>query len=206
MKAQAFFTANTRSLVSLPIMSSTGGKYAHTGILFTCNYHDFLVLQVNNPSVDWSDIPTDTDGKCRFYFESVSKKDVITKKSGVRGPLPLNKLCKWHHRSPKTHKFMLLDIHCCNQEDMIPFLITATSDIKYAFRQIWRNWLTFRWNKGTPLSKRSADKWTCSETVARTVAHADPKYAIRVLKVGKFLYDDYAPSSPKGAGIYELIK
>ncbi len=206
MKAQAFFTANTRSLISLPIMSSTGGKYAHTGILFTCSYHDLLVLQVNNPSVDWSDIPTDTDGKCRFFFESVSKKDKVTKKSGVRGPYPLHVLCKWVHRSPKTHKFELVDINCLNVEDMIPFLVTATHRIQYAYRQIWRNWLTFRWKKGTPLAKRSALKWTCSETVARTIAHVDPKFAIRVLRIGSYIWDEYAPSSKKGPGIYELLK
>jgi hypothetical protein len=206
MKAQAFFTADTRSLISLPIMSSTGGKYAHTGILFTCSSHEFLVLQVNNPDVDWSNIPTTVDNKCRFYFESVSRKDAITKKSGVRGPYPLHQICKWHHENPKTHKFELLNINCDNIDSMIPFLITATREIKYAYGQIWRNWLTFRWRKGTPLHKRSSDKWTCSETVARTVAHADGKFAVRVLKLGEFLFDDYAPSSSKGAGLYELLK
>jgi len=204
MKVQSFFTADTISPISIPILTSTGGEYAHVGLLFTVGYIEFLRLKSKYPCVLWHGVEKDPTGMVRFYFESRSTKDERTGKTGVRGPYPFKKLLDWESDS-KHHKLELADMDVKNVEDMIPLLHRSTKNITYAFHQIWQNWMSFRWGRGVPWVKRSRTKWTCSETVVRICAIVDGDFACNTLKLGSHLFVEYAPSSSKGGGIYEYL-
>lgn len=205
MKLQAFFTADLRSVISIPILRTTGGEYAHVGLLFTCGFEEFLRVKASQSFIDWHGIGIGPDGQYRFYFESIHAKDERTGKNGVRGPYSFTKILAWEMQS-EHHKLDILDINCNNIGGMIPFLYKATQDINYARYQIWRNWLSFRLGYGIPVQARSREKWTCSETVVRTVREFDRDYAVDVFDIGEYLLEEYPPSSSGGLGIYELIK
>lgn len=204
MKLQGLFTTDKHSIISIAILTSTGGEYSHCGLLYTCNPFEFLKLKTIYSYIDWREIEQEPDGNYRFYFESISKKDERTGKTGVRGPYSFSKLLDWR-RASKSRHLMLVDINCKNIEAAIPILYNATKKIRYAPYQIWRNWLALRWGKGVPFKKRSSRRWTCSEAIVLITSIIDPAYAVRVFRLGHWLFDEYSPSSCKGGGVYEML-
>jgi hypothetical protein len=206
MRVEAFFTTVKWSVVSIPIRTSTGGTYSHTGFVFACGEREYLRLKASYPSIDWSEIEQDDDKKFRFYFESIAKKDKFTGKSGVRGPYAYQKLVDWQAKKPKKRKLCVVPVNCKNVARMIPLLMSARKSIKYAFGQIWYNWLSFRWGKAPSIKHRSKLKWTCCETVIRIIRLVDPEYACDVFLLGEYTYDEYAPDSKKGPDVKNSLE
>jgi len=206
MKIQAFYTADMMSLISLAIMSAARGRFAHTGLLFTATQDEWEELCKEHSMLKSSAVRSGSDGHFRFYFESVSKRDKITGKTGARGPYPFSKLADW--KGASSHRRLdIQDIPLCDKgaQRAVKRAIWAVPRIKYAYKQIWRNWLELRWGEGTPLRKRAEDRWTCVEFNVECIASASARYAIKQLRLGRLLFVEYAPSSSRGPGLHELV-
>jgi len=207
MKIQLFYTADLWSPITWFILSASGGKYSHTGLLFTATNEEWIELCKRYEMFRASGIRACTDGSYRFYFESKSSKDKRTGKTGVRGPYPFKKLAAWQHRrSYRRLEIQNLPLEGEGIWKVIERLVWAVAHIKYAYRQIWQNWMQLRWGRGTPLRKRERDRWTCSETDVRTLREGFPNFVLDVLQLGDINYEEYPPSSSKGAGLYELVE
>jgi hypothetical protein len=203
MKLQVFFTGNVLNLASLGIMSVTRGRYSHCGLLFTADkgeYDTYVKVPCGKRGIrPWN------GGKYRFYFESWHDKDPYTHKTGVRGPIDFSKITDWVAESRKTRRLDICDVPSMSQLEILQTLQTCCTSvlkIKYAYYQLWRNWLLMRWGKGIPLSKRSPRKWTCSEFVVRALPE---KMQVQHMMLGTYLYDEYAPSGIRGPSVKRLI-
>jgi len=204
MKLQAFFTSED-SLLGNIIKRATGGQYMHVGLLFTTNEETLERMKCAYPDLPWQEVAADPAGKVRFYFESSWSKDKHTGKTGVRGPYSIEKLLNWKNRHKSRH-VEIEDIKVNgNVFNAILLLQEARRAIHYAHWQLYQNFKMFKFNKGISLNKRSRRKWTCSETVVRIIHILDANFARDRFEIGEYIYDEYAPSSVKGPGIYEML-
>ena len=170
------YTADTSQLATKLICRVTGGEYAHVFAVF---YGE--------------------DCGRPIYFESISKRDPVTNKTGVRGPLLLDNVRDWRDRKPSTRRFWIqpeygyLPFDDAECDAAYKTLAGAVHTITYAPTQIVRNWLrqrislNFFWGIG---SERS---WTCSETCARIT----PPRLQHYFDLGRYNFDDITPSGPR---------
>jgi len=208
MKVQAFYTAGP-GFISRTIIRIAQALFAHIGLLFTATKEEFEKLKKILPDFHWDEIHPDGNGNYRFFFESIWKKDERTGKTGVRGPYPFLKLIRWKGvEQNKTLELQDLPLSSEQAFDMIPFLCNAVIEIKYAPRQLYFNWQGIRLGVGIPFKKRTPNKWTCIETVTRVIAYVAPEFAIMILKMGEFTYEEIPPSSKSKTvpGFFEIIE
>jgi len=151
MKMRIGYSVDADETVSQVICRVTGGKYAHTLIVF--------------------DEVDQTGLKGSFYFESISKKDPTTGKTGVRGPIPLNNLLEWQKEKPESRS-VEFSAHLPVDKDEIKEvwrkLQVAKRVVKYAYLQCANNWIERRLGLYIHFGrKRGVKRWNCSETVIR---------------------------------------
>lgn len=140
-----------------------------------------------------------------FYYESIWKKDPVTGKTGVRGPVPWKELEDWLAESPQHRMYeqaLPYDGNKCRQA--VKFLEAHVGRIRYAYWQLWQNVKSFLFGMGIRPGAASRDKWTCSETVAQVWAEIDPGAALKYL-LGYLSFDQIAPSGPR-FGLKEAVE
>lgn len=134
-----------------------------------------------------------------FYFESIFKNDKRTKKNGVRGPIDIANVNEWLNRKPNRwfivqprQGFLPL-----TQEEAwkaMHHLMCACHTIHYAPTQIMQNAFAGLTGVYVHFGKGTDSKWTCSETVVRTVV---PVEAWDYFNLANCRMDDIFPGGPK---------
>lgn len=143
------YTANYAELATKAICRVSGGPYSHCFPIFYNEEHRPM------------------------YFESISKVDPHTHKTGVRGPYPLSNVVEWQAELPSHRRFTMQPLSgflplTTNEVGRAWKLLGASvHDIRYAPLQIIQNWLTQRTGLRISYKQGSIARWTCSETCVR---------------------------------------
>lgn len=135
-----------------------------------------------------------------FYFESVWKKDAVTGKNGIRGPLPLSKVHVWIAEDHR-HAFALQP---ADPNQYLPFTPeevqrahkmaqAAVGTVRYASAQILRNLITQRLGIRISSAWGSPNRWTCSEFCVRLI----PGWAAKFFGWPNLTTDDIPPSGDR---------
>jgi hypothetical protein len=218
MKAQLVYTADTRAISSWAICRASGGRLSHVLIMFTVHPDELRIIKPFCPPGAIEDILDEQPGdKVRLYFESISKIDERTGKTGVRGPYSFNRVVAWrtegaytwlgHPRNSRTIEIQELPFITSEQAQIMMRLASnKVSRIEYAKVQIFRNWLGYRFGRGVPLNRRSRTRWTCVEFAVWLIAQVHCAWAIKHLDLGYILFDEYCPSGRRGPGLFEKVE
>lgn len=150
------------------------------------------------------------------YFESINKVDMITGKTGVRGPVPMGNLFEWAHKDPENHKITMQPLPWFTDleiEETRRRLQDACNLIKYPkiTEQLLDNakMLLSGYKFGIPPINRNITQWDCSETVVRAVPEW---FRVEALNLGEWLYEEYVPGTMRGEnpafgpGLYQMIE
>jgi len=178
MKVQFVLTVDRKGLLSRLVRSASGGEFSHCLILFT----------------------TAKDEK--IYFESINKRCANMggkDKTGVRGPIPLERLEEWLGESterrarylPAYGRYLPFTEDEC--EYMYKFLCAAARVVSYAHLQIIKNWISLRTGVNLKIASGSHKTWTCSETCMRVV----PSRFWRYFDMLNYTADDVVPSGTR---------
>ena len=158
MKVRIGYTANDGKILSRLIRWITGGRYSHCLVIFE-------------------------NGAETMYFESWHRKDEVTGKTGVRGPIPLHKITDWANQDRTRHIFATqpagddwLPVSSGEAFDMFDKLCLSARRVKYAPLQLFANWMEQRIRWTIRRNGGSKTKWTCSETVLRVLPHRARRY------------------------------
>jgi len=175
-KVKLAYTHDSKSLTNEAIRRVTGGP-AHVVIAFI--HHDETL-----------------------YFESIWKKDPVTKKDGVRGPLPIMRIQNWLVEKPgRTIEWQPVDGYLPfsfeETEKMFADLCAAVHTVKYAKLQIVQNWISGRANIRISRGEGTRNKWTCCEAPVRVF----PLRFLDCLRIRSISADDFFPG---GDSIYSL--
>ncbi len=182
------YTYNQMDPFNHVIRIGTGGKFAHVLIAFEYDSGD------------------------KVYFESIVKKSrfvgplgMVEHKSGLRGPIPFERLQAWQQVKPKRRSVYIQPIKGVEPYEVLDsynFLAENVPLITYAKLQIIQNakyLLTGRLGK---VKNISPNEWTCSESGFRClnirIQHA--------MGLGNFLYDWVTPSGAHGFGLLEMVE
>jgi len=216
VKVQLFYTADDRNPGSRVICIGTGGAYSHIGVLFTAAHGD-MTNPVWKSLMAGIDIAADPDGKIRFYYESIWKKDSVTGKNGVRGPIPFANLREWV-RAGKKRRLEIQDLPGLTAEDAFTAwqkAHRAVGHVRYAPCQIWWNFRTLYFSTAIPIRFRSPFTWTCVELPLRIfpdewiMGLRWPKRVrkgILLLSIRDWMCDEAAPSGTRLPGIFEMVE
>jgi len=148
MKLRVGFTTDIADPICLLVRRLTQGRFSHCFPMFE--------VEVGEDSDAWR------------YFESHWKRDPVTGKSGVRGPLPVTRITDWCAENPTLHLFEHtepLPLTAFEVRAAWDICLVAVPVIHYAKLQIAQNWLEAR--TGISIERRGDRKWTCSEHVCR---------------------------------------
>ncbi len=150
----------------------TKGKYNHSLVLFESDFGDLT------------------------YWESYWKKDPLTGKTGVRGPVPWREMTEWIARKPKKRGAVIQWLPYQPSECVraLCYLQVCRMKIKYPLCQIISNLRTMVFGAGMRRRSVTPNEWTCSECVANVWALLGPKEVLSKLKIGYILFDMVAPS------------
>lgn len=146
MKLRVGFTTDIADPICLLVRRLTQGRFSHCFPIFS-NVED---------SDEW------------LYFESHWKRDPVTGKSGVRGPLPFERVTDWCAENPTLHMFEHSEPLPLSEAEVRAardICAAAVPTIHYAKLQIGANWLEAR--TGISIEWRGSKRWTCSEHVCR---------------------------------------
>lgn len=211
MKLETVYTHHSGfsrdGIASGAIRIATRGDHSHVLALFT------LTLQELDDALEDGIIPAAAypfikpwpGNEFQIYYESHWHKDPRTGKSGVRGPYDYRKLTSWHAEDSKHHHITHCSLPFMTQAETRLALLIASAAVgikRYAKTQIASNLLGFAIGRGIPHYRRSRDRWTCSETIARLLP---ARIQMNALDAGYLLFDEIAPSSRKRAGLKELL-
>ena len=186
MKMRIGYSVDADETVGQVICRVTGGPFSHTLIVFD---------DVDQTGLTGS-----------FYFESISKRDPNTRKTGVRGPIPLVNLLDWQKENPGSRSIEFsahLPMDKDELKDAWRKLQAAKRRIKYAYLQCANNWIESRLGIYIHFGrKRGVKRWNCSETV------------IRILPSRFWIYfdlldcraDDIVPSGSKMESVREGVR
>lgn len=212
MKLQVFYTSNVLDPRNVAIMSTTGGRYAHVGLVFTLSEVELGAIYHLLPAGFLEDLRAFDDGLYRIYFESISTKDKRTGKTGVRGPYDFHRVIAWQNkgwnrllfgRRRNARRLEIQDVPALPAERVPGILEECFQDvirIRYAYLQILFNWRSARLGTAPRRRSRSRTKWTCVEFVVQKLR----SIAIRWYDLGYTLFDEYVPSGHRGPGVYEM--
>jgi len=168
------YTADRTEVATWAICRATGGKFSHC----------FPVFYVNGSPM---------------YFESISKKDRTTKKTGARGPMELDNVTDWWRDKPLSRSFKLqpetgyLPFATDECWDAYDTAARAVRSVHYAHLQIMGNWITQRTGLRFACKWGSRFRWTCSEFCMLLV----PARYLDYFSMRRLTVDDIVPSGTK---------
>jgi len=143
------------------------------------------------------------------YFESVWKRDPLTGKSGVRGPLPEQNIIDWREAEPGERSYVRMPEDGClplfpdEVMRMESKLRAAVRTVTYARTQILQNWLAQRTGIRIYFKAGSIEQWNCSETFTRVLpARVLPYFRLD----GIFRHDDIVPCGYKLASVESGVR
>lgn len=187
-----FAHTSANSIHGLTIRVVTGGRFNHS-----------LAWFEDGADAEWP------EGE-RVYFESFWKKDPVTGKTGVRGPIPWANLAEWvnAHRNRKvaSQELPYSDEIC---KRAYKWCLHRVGVIGYAHWQLVQNLKTHLLGMGNHTWSISPKKYTCSELPARLWMLVDPGTPfkpgpfVKHLKIGERVFDQITPSGKYG--LYEAV-
>lgn len=127
------------------------------------------------------------------YFESIWKKDRVTGKTGLRGPMPFKKLLDWQHAKPVTRHLTTIEITLPDSavHRAYDFMVDHVPLVEYGVFDILKIAMAKKISLMVIPDAKTDHEWTCSEAVARALP---PLLQVRALGVGEITYDMYAPA------------
>lgn len=181
MKMSVVGTVNKKSRVSRRIQKITKGKASHVLVRFKDSVND-------------------------VYFESHWGSDGKTKKTGVRGPIPVKKLDEWAAKDPENRRIFYTGwINIPEESVQLSYNMAswAVKNVKYSRVQIFQNWIAHRLGFYFAKRKGGAERMTCSEFASTLIPTALLATQIRI---GYITYDMIVPSSDKyQTGLLEAV-
>lgn len=154
---------------------------------------DQLGVPWSHCAIGFANLP---EWQTKIYFESIWKIDPGTGKTGLRGPIPIGNLLDWIDVSPGNHiaKAQLIRITPEDTRRAYNKLISNVGYITYAKFQIALNFLSVNFPLTLGPRFATANKWTCSETLARVLP---AELQVNSLHIGQVTYDFVVPAGHK---------
>lgn len=169
----------------------------------------FKLARSNHALVYFDGVPVEipsAEYHQRVYFESFWKKDKVTGKTGVRGPISWENLAEWEDES-KRHRIYCYDLPY--SEELVRLAhaqcLQWVGKVGYAHWQLLCNLKLNVLGLGTSVYSRSPESMTCCEmpTVLWDLMDPGPPFepgpCRRLLGIGSRLtFDETAPSGKYG--------
>lgn len=181
MRMRIGYTTDSTEILTKAICHVTGGPFSHT-------------------------LPIFEESKGQpFYFESISKKDKKTGKTGLRGPYPIGNIRDWREEKPASRLFEitpylpLTDAECREAYNLYCW---GVHEIKYAYVQCLNNWIERRFRIYCHIGRRGHKRWNCSETVVRGM----PSRLWKYFRLQDARADEIVPSGANLISVRECVK
>lgn len=181
MKMRIGYTADHSEMITKVICHVTGGPASHCFPIFDLE-----------------------DGEI-VYFESISKKDKITGKTGVRGPYNIDNVHDWQRDKPASRTIEVSDYLPFNNaecQNAYKIYLDAVPKIHYAYVQCANNWVERRFRVYCHIGSRGKARWNCSETVVRGM----PSRVWKYFQLLDSRADEIVPSGGNLISVRESVK